>query len=313
MILLYEVAQKIQNILNGVDQEVNVTAGLSRPVDYEFQVQTTGFHIDSIADTKSGKNFIPVFISTLGGSINPVPNLNEATYTVPLTFYFPVGFKNDLMALQTYLADVFVGQIRNYGTNSGKALSNISVPRFGEITEFDLTQFKEWVEQKYRQTIEGHEPYFSMEIVLYLSTAGSDFIYGNEIKGNLSYTLNESTLSDDLVFDNSSLQGQCQPQSEQLEGEGEAQGLPLGMANALSFKIYYKNTTFYQNIIEKWWDNKLNEIDFNLTITLGTFTYSRTCYIESIVMPLEKGQLITLTVSFAKKVVEETTEVVSNG
>ena len=47
MILINEVAQKLQDILNGVDTE---TQSIERPVDYLFNFITPGFHLDSIAN-----------------------------------------------------------------------------------------------------------------------------------------------------------------------------------------------------------------------------------------------------------------------
>ena len=80
MIVLTEVAKKIQNLLNTNEDFTQ----------YQFEVETQGFHIDHVYDKASGKNFIPVFISSMGGNFNPVKGLKEATYTIPVAIYFPV-------------------------------------------------------------------------------------------------------------------------------------------------------------------------------------------------------------------------------
>ena len=226
MIRLDEVAKKIQDILNGVDQEVNTdNPGLTLPTGFQFVVETEGFHINNIVDMETGKNFIPVFISSMGGQINPVPNLQQANYVIPISFYFPVRFKEDAFKLNDYLATVFVGKYLNYGINSGKAVSNISVAQFGEIVDLDLKQFEKWVQTQYKKVVEVMEPFIQMTINLYLSTVAESFIYTN--KATISLTYGEST--EQIVFNNTNIQSNTQTSSEQIMGETETESVPFGL------------------------------------------------------------------------------------
>ena len=182
------VAEKINRILNGVDSEI-IALGFQNPTDFDFNVQATGFHLDHIKNEKKGVNFIPVFISSMGGTRNPVPDLKQANYTIPITFYFPVRFKDKLFLLDDFLADCFVGRRLNYGTDEApvRCVSNISVPQFGEIQELDvLKEFASWTEKLYQRQLEVMEPYISMQITLYLSNASEDIIYGNDVTSELS-------------------------------------------------------------------------------------------------------------------------------
>ena len=80
MILLNDISKKIQAVLDGTDAEI--PSGVSKPTDLDFVVKTAGFHLDNIYNKKTWKNFIPVFINSLGGQFNPVPQLKEKTQSV---------------------------------------------------------------------------------------------------------------------------------------------------------------------------------------------------------------------------------------
>lgn len=291
MIVLTEVANKLQELLNA-NEEFN---------QYEFVVATQGFHLDYVFDKDTGKNFIPVFISSMGGQYNPVENLNEATYTIPVTFYFPVRFKDDFYRLNEYLANCFVGKKINYGLVSGFAISNISVSQYGEIQQLDLKEFKEWVGSIYKLPIEVLEMWMSMTFTLYLSTASEDYVWGNDATISLSTTIDNETYTDDNVtFAESSLQSQSQPTSQQALGETEVEGIPFGTSYSNSFSVYIKDNNFYNKVIEKWFNGDIQTIRFSLTLTLLDKQYERTCYIESVNMPIRKGQLVTITFTLAK-------------
>jgi len=294
MIILNEVAEKIQAILNHSDN----------PVGYNFIVATTGFHLDQISDKQSGGNFIPVFIGSLGGRFNAVPTLLEEEVNIPITFYFPVRFKDDFFALQKYLAEKFVGGYMSYGTNTGYCVSNITPAQYGEIADLDLKEYKTWVENVYQREIEIKEPYMSMNITLYLSSMASDYLYGNSATFTLAYSHNNTTLTDTPTFASGSMQSNSEPAAQQLLGATipESEGLAVNTAMGTSFAIYYKSNTFYQTLLEKWFGGTLQNLALTLTLTLDTKTYTRTVYIQSVNMPISKGQPITLTITFSKKV-----------
>ena len=246
----------------------------------------------------------------MGGNHNPVPKLKQANYSLPITFYFPVRFKEDFINLYEYLADVFIGTYLNYGTKSGRAVSNISVPQYGEIVGLDLVEFEKWVNENYTHKIEVMENYLSMTITLYLSSIGADFLLGNDISLKMSYWLFGNTWQyDDVVFDDGSLISQTSPQSEQIEGENESHGLPFGATYSSSFKVFYKNNSFCNFLLNEWLHGRAHLLDITVTISIksgsSTYDYERICYLESVNMPIQKGQPVFFTFSFAKKIVDE--------
>lgn len=365
MIILTEVAEKIENILNGKDSE---TSAFTNPTQFAFMVATEGFHIDELKKPDKSGNFIPVFISSMGGQFNPVKGLKQGSYSIPITFYYPVRFKNDFFALAEYLADVFVGSVLNYGAVSGKAVSNISVPQYGEIQNLDLNEFENWVGANYKMPIETMEPYMSMNLTLFLSNAAPGLLYGNDVKVNLTFAYGENTYTlNDIDWDGSSLQSNSQSQSEQEEGTNETDGLPFGTAYGSSFKIYPNLNTeaeeatyelesgvydpdaiyyrksdddyiyvgkltegaynayhgigvllyirtpiyFYKEILKVWFAGNIQEAQCKITFQFGDdpdLKYERDCYIQSVVAPIEKGQVFGLTLTFAKKYDDEDDE-----
>lgn len=297
MIRLDEVAVKLEKILNGLDPE---TIGFELPTGFQFVVRTEGYHLDHIADINTGKNFIPVFISSMGGNFNPVPELLQANYVIPITFYFPVRFKNDAYKINEFLARVFVGRQWNYGPNSGTALSNISVAQYGEITDLDLKQFAEWVRTTYLQKVEIMEPFISMTISLYLSTASEDFVYGNEATATL--TLEGSQLDPEpLVFVQATIQSNSEPASQQILGTPEIKGIPAGTSYGPGFTTYIKNDEFYKTLLRTWFGGNSQTMTFDLSMTFLGETYHRTCYIQAVNLALVKGELSTITFAFGTK------------
>ena len=302
MILLNDISKKIQAVLDGTDTEI--PNGVSKPTDLDFVVKTAGFHLDNIYNKKAWKNFIPVFVTSLGGQFNPVPQLKEKTQSVGITFWFPVRFKNEIDVLCNYMADVFVGTyLTYYGTH--KCVSNLSVPQIGEIQDLDLQQFASWTEKVYQQVIDVTQPYLSVSMTLYIKDAGEEFVYGNEASISLTVSKGSTTYTDNSVaFDGTSIQSNSTPAAEQLIGAShpETQGLPANTAYSSSFTVYYKNTAMYQFIFDEWSKGDSQLLSFDIGITIGTKTFSRTAYLQSCNLNAQKGQLITLTFAFGKKI-----------
>ena len=178
MIYLNEVCSKLRELLNSE----------SNPTPYFFDVQTVGYHWDTVISESERRNVIRVFVSSLGGNFNPVKGLDQANYSIPIVLYFPVRFKDDMLPLFDYIRSAFVGETVNIGTLSGNAISNLSIYQFGEIEERDFQSFNEWIEETFKLPLEVMEPYMSMSFSLYLSTLGSDFLWGNDASAELSYT-----------------------------------------------------------------------------------------------------------------------------
>lgn len=185
MIYITEFGNKIENILNGID------ISETRPTDLLFKVATSGFHIDHIKDKNSKKNFIPVFVNSLGGEFNPIPKLNNTTQTFSITIYFPVEKKEEMFAMVGYIGSQLIGKMIDYGELSGKGLTNISVPEYGEIQNLDFVQFKKWAKDIYAEECIEEKPYMSMVFRVYVSTIGSSFMWSNNVQYGLRFYLDE--------------------------------------------------------------------------------------------------------------------------
>lgn len=321
MIILQEVAQKLEAILNGTDSEVGTNGSIvkvTNPTAFYFQVETEGFHLDHIVAPSKDKNFIPVFVSAVGGQFNPIPDLEQGTASLRLDFYYPVSFKKDFFALGGFLVKAFVGRNLNYGDITGKAVTNLSFPQYGEITQpLDLKEFENWTNNKFKKTIEKHEPYLSMTITLYISNAAEGFVFGNGVTCQLKFTYEENTFTLlNVPFDGANIQSNSQTQSEQLEETNESTSLPFGTAYGTSIKLYPNLITladesteeepvyFYKELLKIWLAGNIQEVDCELTFTIGgdsDLSFTRNCFISSIVTPINRGELLSLTLSFANK------------
>lgn len=183
MILLEDVCSKLENILNGIDEESPMVSPVNE--NYYFKVYTEGLRLKENSNRKVGKNFIPVIVGVLNGEYNPVPYMEETDYNIQVQLLYPVRFKKDFYELNTFLANTFVGKIKNYGTQ--KALSNISVAQYGELQEVNLRGFQKWIENTYQETIDVQETYMTMLFTIYLTTAKNlndenGVMLGNSVK-----------------------------------------------------------------------------------------------------------------------------------
>ena len=185
MINLSEVCSYISDLLNSN----------ANPVDFLYDVQAVGYHADTVYDKEKGKNLIRVFVSTFGGEFNPVPNLGQATYTIPVTFYFPVRFKENFFALDGYLHHELVGK----SISSFNAVSNLSIATYGEIQDLDFKEFKAWADNLYKKPIEVMEKYMSMTVNLYLTTISYKYKFGNAATAKLYFTANKVTFYNELM------------------------------------------------------------------------------------------------------------------
>lgn len=248
MITILEISQKLQSILNGTASEV---ISLTRPSDFQFVVATEGLHLDKIADRQSGKNLIPVFISQGGGEYDAVPNLNKSASSLPITFYFPVRFKNDFYALNEFLSKALVGKVMNWGTSSGYCLSTISVATFGEIQGLDLKEFKTWVENLYQEEIDVREYYMSMEFTLYLTTA-DDVVWGNQVEYKLQITydgVDYPTTPETLRWDSVGNALSIANMPQQLIGEDYVHNTRSITSRGRSIKAYMGSSVLWQRLL----------------------------------------------------------------
>lgn len=248
MIYLTEIQEKLNNILNGE----------GNPTPFAYGVETVGFHLDHVTNANGKDNFIPVFISPLGGSVNPVPLLKQVNLNVPLTFYFPVRLKEEMFTLYGWLVEIFTGQILEYGKEKKKALSNVSVPTYGEIQDLDLGQFKKWVSDTYQMSIEVMEPYLSMQFTLYLQASGDEFIYGNSIKLKkvAIYQRGESQTYESILEDNKPVNIErvdlltSEPAVQQIFSKTYGTGYPANAAYTKQLPLICKNTAQYRELFK---------------------------------------------------------------
>jgi len=183
MILLTNVATKLQELLNSFDSS-----------DYSFVVKSAGYHLDSVSNKKESRNQIPVFISQVGGEYNPVPNLHQVNFTYEINIYYPVRFKEDFYNLNANLQNWFVGKKVAFGDEN--ALCNISVAEYGEIIDFEaIRSFENWVAEEFNGSVrlfkedkQVNEFYMSMRFRLFCTTLGEGFLFGNDVKYELTAT-----------------------------------------------------------------------------------------------------------------------------
>lgn len=180
MINLNEVANKVSEILNSVDNPLRIDN--QRVI---FDVATEGYRVDSIAKREEGKNAIPVFIALAGGENQPIPNLTQQSKSINIAIYYPIIYKDIFIDLEDYLDSVVVGKILNFGNLTGECLCNLGVAQFGEIQNLDLEAFKKFVANKYEKTIEISVNWHSMILALYATKLGSGYVFGNEINFEL--------------------------------------------------------------------------------------------------------------------------------
>ena len=312
MIVLPEIATKLQEILNAPGS----------PIDLEMKVETPGFHITSVVNRDSGKNFIPVFISTLGGTNNPVPILKQAEGTIPVVFYYPVRYKDRFFALTEYLNEMLVGKTIHWGDISGDILTNVSLPKYGEIQDLDmLTKFRSWTAANFNREIEVMEPYGTMELTIYLSSVGQEFIYGNNVKLKkikVSYKGSQILEDDEPVSIERVDLTTSEPAAQQTFEDLCAKGFPANAAYTKQLPLILKNRPGYYELLDTIENGKdIQNIVVELTEELPiskwvqvdgqwvidenhkTITTTNTYYVSNYSRKTALGQLLGISLTLA--------------
>jgi len=255
MINLEQVCKMLDNTLNGTNEEVSE---ISPTTDaYFFKVFSEGLYLSNVSDRVKGKNFIPVVIGSLGGEYNPVPYLEEDDYSIQITLFYPVRFKNDFYALNEFFRKVFVGKVLTYGTQ--KALSNISVAQYGELQSLDMKEFREWITRTYKEeTINVIETYMSMQFTLYLNTAyklgqTDGFVLGNQIPlTKIKMTYKGTTFLEDttpVLIERADL-ANVEPAQQQLYGENYSRGFGASASFTRQLPLIIKLNTGYRTLLD---------------------------------------------------------------
>ena len=251
--------------------------------------------------------------------MNPVPLLKQSDGTIPITFYFPVRFKDTMFALNDYLNDVLVGKELEWGEYTGKSISNLSLPRLGEIQDLDLQQFKVWVDENYNLPIEVMEPFFSMELTLYLSNANPLFIYGNVVKiTNLTVAYKGEKILEDtepICIDRADI-GSSEPATQQLFSTTHAEGYPANAAYTKQLPLIVKNLPGYYKLLDvcentKDIQNLTIDLEEEIPISDGNesnpknLTVKSYYFISNYSRRTSLGQLLGISLTLADRKVEE--------
>lgn len=286
MITIKDIALELEDILNGTSTNVPKTA--TRPFEGVFAVRTEGYHLDNVTDYQTGKNFFPVFIGEPTGEFNPISGLEQMDMEIPVSLYFPVRFKDKMLEMQKYLADVFIGRAIGFNAVDGKfsqyGVCNISIPELGEITDMDVDQFgnsilkglNEFIEEQYKMPVHTSEPWICLNFSIFLSTMKSALsteegatLYGNAYAVNVAY----KDWNEDMETDGITISLGAQTESQQgfkLGGTADTQSKSYATTNAVSFTFEapIKRTAFWYNVMTSLINGTLNPNDFEIHISL---------------------------------------------
>lgn len=315
MINLELISRKLDNIFNGLDSEIDYINNPS-PMNerYFFNFYTEGLFLNEIYDPKSRKNFIPVIVGAFGGEFNPIPNLEQQEYNVNIQINFPVRFKEDFYNMNNFLIKTFVGKVLTYGDT--KAVSNISVPEFGEITNLDLKEYAKWVQDIWQQPMEAMESYMTMTFTLYLSTAkdlglANGFVLGNDISVSKVqiYTLNDDNTKNIIledsepIFTQHALVSNTEGATQQFLGGDYSRGIPATSGYGFEMPLMVKNNEGYFNLLKKLeGERKVQDLRCDITTKYNiytTFESTKSYYITNYSRVAMIGSLLTITISLA--------------
>lgn len=301
MINLEIIKEKLENLLNGVDDE---NTDVISPMNdrYFFQVACEGFNLQQIYDMKSGKNFMPVFVSSVGGNFNPIPKLKEIDYSFQLQFFFPVRFKNDFYTtVSSFLMETFVGKVLTY--NGEKAVSNISVPTYNEIDDASVKEFQNFLITNYKRPITITEKWLSMVVVLYVSQVGNDYILGNDCVATLSCEIDGEEYTQEVVFAETGITTVSNPTSEQLQGDNTTESIIATTTYGTGFAVYVSKSEFYKKVIGYILEKKAQLLKPHLRIDIPSLelVYETDCIFTNTNLTIKKGEPLSLSLNIADR------------
>lgn len=289
MITINQIATELENILNQTSG--NIPSDAKLPFDGLFAVRTEGYVLDHVHDYETGKNFFPVFLGSVTGEFNPIPDLEQVDMEIPVSIYFPVRFKGKMLEMQEFLNKVFVG--RAIGFNQGDdgrygqyAVANISIAELGEITNLDVDQFgnsilkglNQFISEQYKMPVSCSEPWICLNFSIYLSTMKNALstsegatIYGNAYRVFLQY----SDWSEYITTDNISVAYATTTETQQGFSinntyDNDRMGTSFGVTSAVSytFEAVVKRTAFWKEVLSELFKGELAPNAFELAIRL---------------------------------------------
>lgn len=329
MVTIKELATELQGLLNGTS--ANVRSGVSRPFDGVFLVQLEGFHLDNVYDKESSSNFFPVFVGSGEGEFEALSDIGITDMNCPVSIYFPVRFKDRMLAMQNYIQQNLVG--RSLLIENQRVITNISLCTLGEITQMDVDQYgnsilkgiNEFIAEQYRMPVTTMEPWISFNFTLYASTmnAYADFtsgVYGNEVTVRL--TMFDKATDAMVGGGNISMKADgftytytAQTSSEQgfSPGDGtadaESSSMTLTSANGLSFSAYVQTGSYPADedpmlfILKAMINGTMSKYYFKIKTrfaTLGIEDIERKMIATNAVLHADKGVPMSIDFTFVK-------------
>ena len=288
MITINQIATELENILNRTSG--NVPEGVKPPFDGLFAVRTEGYVLDHVHDFETGKNFFPVFLGSMTGDFNPIPDLEQIDMEVPVSIYFPVRFKDKMLEMQEFLNKVFVGRAIGFnqkpnGRYGQYAVANISMSELGEITNLDVDQFgnsilkglNQFISEQYKMPVSSSEPWICLTFSLYLSTMKGALsedtdapLYGNAYYVFLQYGDWKEIVTTDNVAVAYSATTETQQGFALGTGESEGRSSSFGVTNAISytFEAVVRRNAFWNEILTELFKGELRPNNFEMAIQL---------------------------------------------
>ena len=104
-----------------------------------------------------------------------------------------------------------------------------------------------------------------------------------------------------LTFADASIQSNSQSSDHCNEGDNESSGLPYSNTLGASFAFYLPKGDNGNLIVNEFFTGVLPYRDFFLKINYGTLKLQKPVYIQSLNMPISKGQPVRVTISLGRK------------
>ena len=185
---------KINSLAAHIENAANQYA-INNSLNIRFKARTYASFLDKIVETSGGvdREYIPIYLDVPSGAFDAVPNISKVNQTYEINFFFPIEYKETMLALLEYLPSVYVAKVLSIG--SEKAVTNLSVPVFGEVQPATMERFSQFIKDTYGNSIvvKRTDYWLNYKLTIFLGSAkandGSAMLWGNDI----SYELNIAT------------------------------------------------------------------------------------------------------------------------
>lgn len=301
MIKLEELQKKISNILNNIDTE---TMSYDNPCDdFYFAVKTYGTRLETIGNETLKRNIIPVYINLSNSNVEPIEDLGEIDTTFDFYIYFPLKYKEQFFQLGSFLLNCFNAKTLNYGNESGKALTTLSLPELNEIEDLQLNELGSFLEQDFNLPIRKTEQYGVLTFNIYfyqVANLGNDngFILGNEVKYYFTY----KGLTEEIIATQRIINYEGDTYTEQNFAESETGAIVKNGITTWTINPYVRNNDFWKTFLYDFENGDL----YNQTCILKTEypygTYQRELLILSCVSADSIGEIKVCTITLGKKI-----------